>query len=72
MRLVSQLIKGILRVLQKLRCYFNGTAISTSFVLATVGFFPAILIFDVNVSEFAVSSCGSYLKYSHKLPDVFK
>ena len=32
MRLISQLIKGISRVLQKLLKYFNGTAILTSFV----------------------------------------
>ena len=32
MRLISQLIKGISRVLQNLVKYFNGTIISTSFV----------------------------------------
>ena len=31
-RLISQLIKGILSVLQKLLRYFNGTIISASFV----------------------------------------
>ena len=38
-RLISQLINGISRVLQKLLKYFNGTAISTSFVLPATRFF---------------------------------
>ena len=33
MRLISQLINGISRVLQKSRKYFNSTAISIFFVL---------------------------------------
>ena len=32
MRLISQSIKGISRVIQKLLKYFNGAIISTSFV----------------------------------------
>ena len=32
MRLISQLVNGILRVLQKLVKYFNGTSILTAFV----------------------------------------
>ena len=32
MRLISQLINGIFRVLQKLLTYFNGTIMSTPFV----------------------------------------
>ena len=43
MRLVSQMINGNLRVLQKLRKYFNGTAILTSFVLPPVGVFLLFL-----------------------------
>ena len=43
MRLVSQIINGNLRVLQKLRKYFNGTAILTSFVLPPVGVFLLFL-----------------------------
>ena len=39
MRLISQSIKGILTVLQKLLQYFNGIAISTIFVLPLTGFF---------------------------------
>ena len=44
----SELIKGISRVLQKLLKYFNGTMISTSFVLPTAGVFPVISILDLN------------------------
>ena len=38
-RLISQLIKGISRVLQNLLKFFNCTAISTSFVLPAAGVF---------------------------------
>ena len=38
MKLISQLIKGISRVLQKLLKYFNGTVISTIFLLPAAGF----------------------------------
>ena len=41
-RLTSQLIKGISRVLQKLIKYFTGTTISTFFVLSLLGVFPVI------------------------------
>ena len=43
MRLISQLIEGISRVLKKLVMYFNGTATSTSFVLTLLGPFPVFL-----------------------------
>ena len=42
MRLTSQLINGISRVLQKLLKYFNGKTISTCFVLPSAGLFPVI------------------------------
>ena len=51
MRLISQLTKDISRVFQKLRKYFNGTAISTFFVLPSAGVFLVILILDLNDSE---------------------
>ena len=58
MRLISQLIKAISRVLHKLRKYFNGTVISTSFVLPAAAVFPVILILDLNDSEFTIAvSC---------------
>ena len=61
MRLTSQLINGISRVLQKLLKYFNGTIISTSFVLPSAGVFPVIFILDLNDSESAKLSFGSSL-----------
>ena len=51
MRLISQLINDNSRVLQKLPKYFNGTGISTSFVLPSPGVFLVILILDLNDLE---------------------
>ena len=48
MRLISQLIKGISRVLQKLLKYFDDTAILASFVLLAAGVFPVIFSLDLN------------------------
>ena len=42
MRLISQLINSISRILQKSLKYFNGTIISTSFVLLLALVFPVI------------------------------
>ena len=61
MRLTSQLIKGISRVLQKLLRYFNGTIISIYFSLSAAGVFPVIFILDLNDSESARLSFGSSL-----------
>ena len=58
MRLISQLIKGILKVLLR---YFNGTTVSASFVLPTAGFFSVILVFDTNDLEFTIDATGSFL-----------
>ena len=58
-RLTSQLTKGISRVLQKLLKYFNGTIISTPFVLPAAGAFPFIFILDLNDSDCAMLSLGS-------------
>ena len=63
-RLTSQLISGISRVLQKLLKYFNGTIISTSFVLPAARVFPVVFILDLNDSDCVM--------YCHKLPDVCK
>ena len=43
MRLTLQLINGISRVLQKLLKYFNGTIVSTPFVLPSAGVYPVII-----------------------------
>ena len=61
MRLISQLIKGISRVLQKLLKYFNGITILRSFVLKLAGVFPVIFTLNSNDSEFTILSFGSSL-----------
>ena len=61
MRLISQLINGIWRVLQKLLKYFNGTNNLTSFTLSAARAFPVILILDLNNWEFTIWSVGSSL-----------
>lgn len=48
MRLVSQLINGILKNFPKLCKYFNGRDISTSFTLPVTGVYPVILILNLN------------------------
>ena len=60
-RLISQLIKGISRVLQKLLKYFNGTAVLKSFVLPSSGVFPVIFNLDLSDSESVKVTFGSYL-----------
>ena len=50
-RLTSQLIKGISKVLQKLLKYFSGTIISTSFVPP---FLVRPVIFALNLNESVV------------------
>ena len=61
MKLTSQLINGISRVLQKLLKYFNGTIISTSFELPTAEAFSVIFISDLNDSESVKLSFGTSL-----------
>ena len=60
-RLTSQLISGISRVRHKLLQYFNGTIISTSFVLPAAGIFPVIFVLDLNDSDCVMVSFGSSL-----------
>ena len=52
-RFISQLIKDISRVLQKLIKYFNVATISTFFVLPSAGVLSVILALNLNDSEFA-------------------
>ena len=58
-KLTSQLINDISRVLQKLFKCFNGTIISTSLVLPSAGVIPIIFTLNWNDSEFAKLSFGS-------------
>ena len=79
-RLTSQLIKGISKVLQKLLKCFSGTIISTSFVpLFPVR--PVIFTLKLNESVVLPSAkiitsslafkAGISLQYCYKLPVVF-
>ena len=82
MGLISQLLKGISRVFQKLRKYFNVTAFVTSFVLPAGGSFSyyfylefkrnkALLSGNLTILSL-LSKDGLSLKYYHKLPDIFE
>ena len=72
MRVTSQLINSISRGLQNLLKCFNGTVISTSFVLLLFGGSPAIFILGLNDLESVKLSFGSSLYNCHRLPDVLK
>ena len=61
MTLTSQLVNSVSRVLPKLLKYFNGTIISTSFVLSSAGVSSIIFTLDLNVSESFQLSSGSSL-----------
>ena len=69
-KLISQLIKGIPRVLQKLLKYFNGTAIS-AFIIPALLVLSKNLDLNFNDSEFVIVACGSSLQNWYKPPDVF-
>ena len=61
MRLTSQLINGILRFLPKLLKYFNGTIISNFFFISRSRSFSYYFFLDLNDSESAKLSFGSFL-----------
>ena len=61
MRLISQLIKEISRVLQKLLKYLYGTVILTSFILPFLGVLLVSSTLDLNDSESAKVSFDSSL-----------
>ena len=50
----------------------SGTVILTSLVLPPAGVFPFIFTLDLNDSEFAKLSFGSFLQYYHKIADAFE
>ena len=60
MRLISQLIKAISRVYQKLLKHFKDNTILTFFVLPSAGLLP-VLILDLNDLESAKEAFGSSL-----------
>ena len=69
-RLISQLIKGISRVLQKLPKYFNDNHFHIYSTNITRIVFKSWL--HINGLETVISSSGSSLQFCHKLPDVFE
>ena len=79
-RLTSQLIKGISKVLQKLLKYFSGSIISTFFV-PSFPVRPVIFTLKLNESVVLASAnsvislltfkSGISLQYCHKLPVLF-
>ena len=50
MGFISKSIEDISRVLQELLKYFNGTAISTSYVLPSAGILPVIPTLNLNLN----------------------
>ena len=61
MRLISRLLGGISRILQKFLKYFNGTTISKFFVLPSAGEIPVIFALDLYDSGSVKVSFGSSL-----------
>ena len=82
MRLTSQLINGISRVLQKLLKYFNGISIWILPVLPLLSIWPVIFVLKLKESVALaplkstisplVFTAGVSLQYCHKLPDAFE
>ena len=58
---ISQLLKGISRVLQKLVRYFGGKGISTSLVLLSEEVLPVIFTLKVNDYEVITELRGTFL-----------
>ena len=87
MTLISQLIKGISKVLQKLLKYFNGTIISTPTLpailplLLLAAVWPVTFALKLNESVALAPSkstiapllliAGISLQYCRRLPDVY-
>ena len=70
-RLISPLINGILRVLQKLLKCFNGTIVSKTFVLPLTWVFPVICALDLNdLDPASMRHCSNVSSRSHIGRDV--
>ena len=48
MSIISKLTNGISRVLKQFYTYFNGTVISTNFILSAAGVFPVLLTINLS------------------------
>ena len=59
---------GQVRMSQKLLKYFNGTAISISFVLPSAGVLPVILTLNLNDSESGIVTSGLNLALALQHP----
>ena len=70
-RLISQLIKRISIVLQKLRKYFNEISIFTFIVSALLVLFKDLDL-NLNDSESVIEVSGSSLQNWYKLLDYFE
>ena len=68
-RLISQLFKGISRVLQKLFKYFNGTTISEFIISAILVLFKNLDL-NLNDSESAIGFFETSLQNLYKLRDI--
>ena len=81
-KLNSQLVNGIARILQKLLKYFNRTIISTFFITPSLSVWPVIFVLKLNESvalaplKSAISpllfTAGISLQHCHKLPNIFE
>ena len=69
LKIISQLISGISRVLWKVLKYFNGTDISTFTVPV-----PSVLFnnLDLNWNELESAVLSSRSSHGHKIRDVFQ
>ena len=67
-RLISQLIKDISRMLQKLLKYFNGATILTSFVLSAAGFFSVFF----NLRYYATFRVRRFYSLLYKINSFFQ
>ena len=70
-KLISQLISGISRVLQKLIRGFNGNTISISTVLSIPVLFENFKL-NLNDLESVKLSSGSSLQFCYEIPDVLE
>ena len=62
--MISQLIKGVSRIPQKLLKCFNGAAISTLLLLAAAGVFPVIFTLGMTYSDSAIAALSASLGIS--------
>lgn len=72
MKLISQLINSVSRILQKFLKHFNETVILMIFVLTAAGILPVILALILNGSKSVIVAFGLSLQHCYKRPDAIK